>query len=714
MWTVLTMLAVVSVANPVARAQSDYSKPYDFFTLVGQRAGLTSVDGFGVMNPVAAAVDANGNIYVATGLQDTVRKVTPAGIPTPLVGAFEVAGSADGTGASALFNNPGGVAVDASGNLYVADTGNQTVRKVTPAGVVTTLAGSAGNAGSTDGTGTAATFNAPFGIGVDASGTVYVAEQINDTIRKITPSGVVTTLAGSPGHKGSTDGNGSDARFDRPSGLAVDGAGNIYVADFVNDTVRKITPSGVVTTIAGSPGKSGDVDGPAASARFNTPNSVGVDGAGNVFVDDTGNQLIREITSAGAVLTLGGSLGIYGGDDGTGVAALFANPLGIAADAAGNVYIADTNNAVLRKGMPTVAPLIQTPPLGESVAAGASATFSVVASGTSDLTYQWNFNGVPIAGATGASYTLAGVQPLDAGAYSVTLTDAGGTVTSTAAGLTVSSGAATARVINISTRAQVGTGGNILIPGFVIAGTGTETLLIRAIGPTLSQFSVSDPLELPSLTVKDAQGNTIASNTGWSNNPDTAEIVRVAQAVGAFALDPGTPDCALIVSLSAGAYTVQVSGLNGLTGVALAEVYEVASTGTRLINISTRAQVGTGSDIIIAGFVIGGSGTEQLLVRGDGPSLAQFNLTGLLALPSLGVFDGSGKLLSSNTGWGTNVDPVQITTVGKSVGAFALQAGDADSAEVISLSPGAYTLQVSGVNNGTGVALAEVYEASSH
>ena len=178
-------------------------------------------------------------------------------------------GSADGTGSAARFNDPDGVAVDGAGNVYVADTFNDTIRKITPAGVVTTLAGSPGQVGSADGTGSAARFNDPEGVAVDAAGNVYVADTRNDTIRKITPAGVVTTLAGSPGQAGSADGTGSAARFDFPNGVAVDGAGNVYVADAGNDTIRKITPAGVVTTLAGTAGQSGSADGTGSAARFN-------------------------------------------------------------------------------------------------------------------------------------------------------------------------------------------------------------------------------------------------------------------------------------------------------------------------------------------------------------------------------------------------------------------------------------------------------------
>jgi hypothetical protein len=267
-----------------------------------------------------------------------------------------------------------------------------------------------------------------------------------------------------------------------------------------------------------------------------------------------------------------------------------------------------------------------------------------------------------------------------------------------------------ARLINISTRAEVGTGANILIPGFVINGNGTETLLIRADGPALSTFGVSGVLAQPSLSVFDNAGHVIATNTGWGTNSNPSQIVSAAASVGAFSLTSGSADCALIASLPAGAYTVQVSGVKNTTGVVLAEVYEVSYSGTRLANISTRALVGTGANIIIPGFVIAGTGSEELLARGDGPSLTAFGVAGALALPSLSVFNNAGTVVASNTGWGTGSNPSQIVSAGASVGAFALTTGSADSALIVNLSAGAYTMQLSGVNASTGVALAEVYE----
>ncbi|MCE9659205.1 MAG: hypothetical protein K8R60_11650 [Burkholderiales bacterium] len=302
-------------------------------------------------SPLGVAVDAAGNFYVADTSNHTIRKITPAGVVTTLAGLAGSPGSADGTGSAARFNVPRGVAVDGAGNVYVADTSNVTIRKITPAGVVSTLAGLAGTGGSADGTGSAARFGQPFGVAVDGSGNVYVADTVNSTIRMITPAGVVSTLAGLAGSAGSVDGTGSAARFASPHGVAADAAGNVYVVE-VSHTVRRITPAGVVSTLAGLANAVGSADGSGSAARFADPRGVAVDAADNVYVADTANHTIRRITPAGAVSTLAGLAGSPGNIDGTGNAARFNQPRGVGVDAAGNVYVADTSNSAIRKVTP--------------------------------------------------------------------------------------------------------------------------------------------------------------------------------------------------------------------------------------------------------------------------------------------------------------------------------------------------------------------------
>ncbi len=291
------------------------------------------------------AVDASGNVYVAEAGNEDIRKINPGAVVTTLAGSAGVTGSANGTGTAASFNGPSAVAVDAFGNVYVADVWNELIRKITPGGLVSTLAGS-GAIGSANGTGNAASFYYPLGVAVDASGNVYVGDAANNLVRKITPGGVVTTLAGS-GAIGSANGNGTSASFYGPAGVAVDSSGNVYVADRNNNMIRKITPGGVVTTFAGST-SSGSSDGTGTAASFSNPHDVAVDSSGNVYVADTYNNLIRKITPGGVVTTLAGG-GVCCYTDGTGTAASFSLPYSVAVDSFCSVYVADTGNHVIRK-----------------------------------------------------------------------------------------------------------------------------------------------------------------------------------------------------------------------------------------------------------------------------------------------------------------------------------------------------------------------------
>jgi len=325
-------------------------------TLAGLARESGSADGPGsaarFWNPSGVAVDIWGNVYVADTGNQTIRKITPGGAVTTLAGAARISGSGDGPGSAARFDTPKGVAVDSAGHVYVADTYNSAIRKITPGGEVTTLAGSAGERGRADGIGNAARFWNPHGVAVDGAGHVYVADTDNSAIRKITPGGAVTTLVGSAEVWGSGHGSGSWAEVFRPYGVAVDGGGHVYVAGFRNQTIRKITPGGAVTTLAGAAWISGSDDGIGSAARFWDPSGVAVDSAGHLYVADTGNQNIRKITPGGAVTTLAGVARNSGSDDGIGSAARFHDPHGVALDSVGNVYVADTGNSTIRKITP--------------------------------------------------------------------------------------------------------------------------------------------------------------------------------------------------------------------------------------------------------------------------------------------------------------------------------------------------------------------------
>ncbi|MFY8034373.1 MAG: FG-GAP-like repeat-containing protein, partial [Flexibacteraceae bacterium] len=297
--------------------------------------------------PHGTAVDVNGNVYVADANNNRIRKITPSGVVTTFAGSGNSA-FADGTGTSASFNYPTGLAFDGSGNLYVADAGNNRIRKITSSGVVTTIAGS-GVAGSSNGTGTAATFNFPQALTVNGSGNIYVADVLNHRIRQITSSGVVTTFAGS-GSAGFNNSNGISASFNHPTGIAIDVNGNLYIAEAGNDAIRKITPAGMVSTFAGS-GTQGSTNGTGTSASFYNPNQLTVDAIGNVFVADAENNKIRKITSDGVVSTIAG-IGSSGFANGNGTSAMFNIPKGITVDALGYLYVAESSNHRIRKLSP--------------------------------------------------------------------------------------------------------------------------------------------------------------------------------------------------------------------------------------------------------------------------------------------------------------------------------------------------------------------------
>jgi len=299
--------------------------------------------------PNSVAVDQTGNVYVADTASHTIRKIAPDGTVTTLAGLSGSHGTTDGVGGQARFSAPFGVAVDAAGTVFVADTANNTIRHITAAGVVTTLAGVAGQAGATDGSGDQARFRNPWSLTVDGQGNVFVADMSNNTIRKITPAGVVSTLAGRAGVSGHADGPASQARFNSPFGVAVDPAGDVYVSDSGNHAIRMISPEGMVSTVAGLPGYPGNTDGTGDAARFWNPQGLTVDADGTVFVADTGNQTIRKITLDGDVTTLAGLAGTSGTNDASGSAARFNSPAGITVDAADHIYVADTGNHTIRK-----------------------------------------------------------------------------------------------------------------------------------------------------------------------------------------------------------------------------------------------------------------------------------------------------------------------------------------------------------------------------
>ena len=294
--------------------------------------------------PTGLVADAEGSLYVADFNNNQIRKVSRNGTVTTLAGTG-LGGHADGTALEAMFHGPETVAFGPNGNLYVADSENFRIRKITHDGMVSTIAGS-DHSSYVDGMGKHARFVYPTGITVDRNGMIYVADRGSHTIRKITPDGIVTTFAGD-GTPGYRDGPGTKARFHDPLSVVVDASQNFYVVDSGNHSIRKITPSGEVTTYAGSQ-LPGFRDGPASHALFHWPTGIALDQNGDLYVSDSNNSRIRKINPQGVVMTLAGT-GVPGYTNGPGRSARFNFPTGLGIDRSGNLYIADSANHLIRR-----------------------------------------------------------------------------------------------------------------------------------------------------------------------------------------------------------------------------------------------------------------------------------------------------------------------------------------------------------------------------
>jgi sugar lactone lactonase YvrE len=327
-----------------------FGAPTEIYTWAGTGPGCA--DGTGttarLFHPERVTKDAAGNFYISDSYNHTIRKMTAAGVVTTLAGLAGNSGNANGTGSTARFSFPAGLVVDVSNNVFVADCSNNSIRKITPAGVVTTVAG--GTYGTNDGTGAGASFSSPRGIGIDTSNNLFVADTGNSAIRKVGLSGVVTTLAGITRITGTADGTGTAARFNSPYDLTVDSDGTMYVADCYNHAIRKVTPGGAVTTFAGQAGSYGNINSTGTLSRFNTPMGVALDGAHNLFVADTMNGMLRKVTPAGIATNITGSI-FFGYLDGVAAVARFNYAMGLVVDAAGNLFIADAQNNLIRKLM---------------------------------------------------------------------------------------------------------------------------------------------------------------------------------------------------------------------------------------------------------------------------------------------------------------------------------------------------------------------------
>jgi len=370
----------------------------------GDNGPATSASFFG---PSDVAVDNAGNFYISE--LSNIRKVSSTGTITGYAGdAGGTSGfSGDGGAAtSAALNGPQGVAADRAGNLYIADTTNVRIRKVNTSGVISTYAGNGTSAFFGDGgLATSAELISPRRVAVDSSGNLYITDFLR--IRKVNTSGIISTVAGNGTSGFSGDGGlATSAKLNSPLGVAVDSAGNLYIADFGNQRIRKVNTGGIITTVAGNgtSGFSGD-GGLATSAKLNSPQGVAVDSAGNIYIADSGNQRIREVSTSGVISTIAGdAISGFSGDGGPATLAELNNPQSVAIVSTGNLYVMDSANLRVRLLVAYPAPAITTQPQNQIIVVGQATTLLVVASGNLP-SYQWKKNGSAIAGATSAFYT---------------------------------------------------------------------------------------------------------------------------------------------------------------------------------------------------------------------------------------------------------------------------------------------------------------------
>ena len=347
-------------------------------------------------------------------------------------------------------------------------------------------------------------------------------------------------------------------------------------------------------------------------------------------------------------------------------------------------------------------------PTSQTVTSGSPATFAVVATSSSALNYQWTKDDVAISGATDATLLVPQASSTDAGTYAVIVNDGFGSLTSDPAALVVvPADNGTSRLANLSVRAIAGTGNETMIVGFVVSGSSSKTLLVRGVGPTLADYGVDGALPNPVLSLYSGK-SLIGSNSGWSTSTEAPRLTSIGNNVGAFKLPAASHDAALAPTLTAGAYTAQITSGDNNTGVALVELYDASlDSSAHLANVSVRATVGNGSAAPIIGFVVNGTKPKQLLVRAIGPGLAKYGIDGTLADPQLTIYRDS-VAIAHNDDWAG--DPA-LSIAFTAVGAFPIEDPQSkDAAMVFSAMPGAYSAVVTGANNATGVVIVEVYE----
>jgi hypothetical protein len=616
--------------------------------------------------PTRLALGSDGTVFVVDG--NAVRKIS-GGVVSTLAGVPDQSGFADGSGPAARFNSIQGIAVDVAGTIFVGDTGNRCVRRITPDGNVSTLAVTQGKTVGP--------------VAVDEAGNLYLGDPLLSGVSKLTPAGVL-----SPYYMAL-----------QPTALCVDFAGNLFVGSA--GSVLKVAPSGTATfCVGGAPISQGSLGGVGTSVHLGTINSLAQDAAGDLLIGtDNGVWMLTPSLVARHVR------------DGSAMA--------VAMEPGGTFLVADPNpsHPGISRGSVNVYTTdsrvqITAPPRAQTLAPGSAVALHVDAVGPS-LSYQWMKNGAPIAGAIEATLLLQRVT--ESADYAVIVGNANGAVTTQPARVTPSPGVTPSRIVNLSLRAVTGT--QTFILGFVVDGApaSQRRLLVRGVGPGLQAYGVRDAVADPRLTVYASNGAAIGVNEDWNG---AREIADAADVVGAFQLVPGSKDAAMVMNVAPASYSVQVNRAGAGSGTALAEVYDAgagsAGEDSRLINVSARAFAGTGGRKLAVGFVIAGPAAKTVLVRAIGPGLSSYGVAGVLANPTLELYAGQAKIAENDDWSGGAV----LRNAFVSSGAFSLSELSHDAALVTTLEPGNYSVVVSGLPFTdasqnvamTGAVLIEIYE----
>ncbi len=542
---------------------------------IGTDASFTS--------PRGLCSDASGNIYVADYSNNRIRKITPASAVSTIAGNGS-SGSTDGLSSIAEFNGPSGVCMDAAGNIYVADSYNNKIRKITPAGVVSTYAGT-GLQGSIDGLAASSSFYNPYAICIDTSGNIYVADRFNNKIRKITSTGIVSTLAGS-GAAGAANGTGTLSTFSYPSGICLDALGNIYVADASNHLIRKITATGIVSTLAGS-GVAGLTDGVGIGSSFNEPTDICISASGNLYVADTYSQRIRKIATGGIVSTIAGTS--YGSLDGSNVVAQFAYPYGICIDPSGNIYVTENNTSRVRK----IAVACITPTITASV------TNSVICMGNS---ITFNGSGANIYAWTGGVNDNVAFTPTVSGTQTYTVTG------SQTGSCTLSNTATIIITVNSNPTLTVNNGAICSGNSFTIAPSGANTYTYS------SGVNIVNPITNTSYSVigSSAQGctNSAISSVTVNANPTITVNSGSICSGNSFTISPSgantysySAGSNVVSPLSNQTYTVVGTSANSCTNATVSNVIVNALPSINITSNNTLICVGQLANLTAAGAI---------------------------------------------------------------------------------------------------------------